>query len=125
MPSGSDRCKGEAVKKQKPPWKRGDAIERAREAMSARRVYGKPVDVDGVTVIPAARVAGVGGGSAGDAPREGQGAGFGLMARPVGAFVIKDGVVRWKPAVDLLPLLGLGLLLLLVGRSIVKLLTQP
>jgi uncharacterized spore protein YtfJ len=78
-----------------------DAIERAREAMTARRVYGDPYEQDGVTVIPAAVVRG--GGGAGGGEKEGQsgsGGGFGLMARPVGAFVIRDGEVSWKPAVD-------------------------
>ena len=95
--------------------------------MSAKRVYAKPVKADGVTVIPAARVMGGAGGGNGDGlDGAGQeGAGFGVMARPVGAFVIKDGDVRWKPAVDLLPLLGITLLLLLAARSIIKHLTQP
>jgi uncharacterized spore protein YtfJ len=96
--------------------------------MSAKRVYAKPVESGGVTVIPAARVMGGAGGGNNDGPSgagQGEGAGFGLMARPVGAFVIKDGDVQWKPAVDLLPLLGVTLLLLLAARSIIKLLTQP
>jgi len=95
--------------------------------MSAKRVYAKPVVADGATVIPAAHVMGGAGGN-GESPDgsgQGEGAGFGVLARPVGAFVIKDGNVRWKPAVDLLPLLGIALLLLLVARSIIKLLTQP
>jgi len=31
---------------------------------------------------------------------EGKGGGFGVSARTVGAFVVKDGAVSWKPAVD-------------------------
>jgi hypothetical protein len=31
----------------------------------------------------------------------GGGTGFGLTARPVGAYVIRDGQVRWEPAFDL------------------------
>jgi hypothetical protein len=30
----------------------------------------------------------------------GTGGGFGMIARPSGAWVIKDGDVKWKPAVD-------------------------
>jgi uncharacterized spore protein YtfJ len=96
--------------------------------MTAKRVYGKPVKANGVTVIPAARVVGGGGGgSNGESidTAQGEGAGFGVMARPVGAFVIKDGVVSWKPAIDLLPLAGIALLLLLVLRSILRMLNQP
>jgi hypothetical protein len=29
-----------------------------------------------------------------------EGAGFGVLARPAGAFVIRDGTVAWVPAVD-------------------------
>jgi uncharacterized spore protein YtfJ len=105
-----------------------DLLEQARDAMSVRRVFGKPVEADGVIVIPAARVVGGAGGGNGEGPDgrgQGEGAGFGMIARPVGAFVIKDGTVRWKPAVDLLPLAGVLLLLLLAVRSIVKVLTRP
>jgi hypothetical protein len=28
------------------------------------------------------------------------GGGFGVSARPIGAYVIRDGEVRWRPAVD-------------------------
>ena len=61
-------------------------------------MFGEPHEEDGVTVIPAATVRG-GGGGGGDEEDNG-GAGFGVMARPAGAYVIKDGEVQWKPAVD-------------------------
>jgi uncharacterized spore protein YtfJ len=70
----------------------------ARDAMTVRRVYGDPIEQGDVTVIPAAAVAG-GGGGGGDNAENG-GGGFGLRARPVGAYVIKDGEVMWRPAVD-------------------------
>ena len=108
--------------------KPADVLRQARGAMGAKRVYAKPVESNGVTVIPAARVMGGAGGGNGERPQgtgQGEGGGFGVMARPVGAFVIKDGRVKWKPAIDLLPLLGVTLLLLLAARSIIKVLTQP
>jgi uncharacterized spore protein YtfJ len=74
-----------------------------RDALTARTVYGDPVERDGVTVIPAAAVRG-GGGGGGDAEGNG-GGGFGLQGRPVGAWVIEDGEVRWKPAVDVMRVL--------------------
>jgi uncharacterized spore protein YtfJ len=98
-------------------------LQDARDAMSVKRVYGDPYEKDGVTVIPAAAVRG-GGGGGGGPQGTGGGVGFGLTARPVGAYVIKDGAVRWEPAVDatlialrgmLIPILGL-----LVFRSLVK-----
>jgi uncharacterized spore protein YtfJ len=69
-----------------------------RDSITVQRVYGDPIDQDGVVVIPAASVGG-GGGGGGDNDDNG-GGGFGLKARPVGAYVIKDGEVSWKPAID-------------------------
>jgi len=79
-------------------------LEGARDAITVRRVYGDPIERDGILVIPAAAVRGGGGGGGGqDASGdggEGQGFGFGVDARPAGAFVVEDGDVRWEPAVD-------------------------
>jgi len=41
----------------------------------------------------------------------GGGAGFALFGRPVGAFVIKDGEVSWRPAIDVTTIVLRGLLL--------------
>jgi hypothetical protein len=79
-----------------------EVISGARDVVSARRVYGEPYEKNGLTVIPAATVSGVGGrGTAdnGDAEPE-SGGGFGVTARPSGAWIIEDGTVTWKPAVD-------------------------
>ena len=76
-----------------------DGIRTAREALSARTVYGEPITQDGVTVIPVASVRGGAGGREGE-DGTGGGRGFGINARPVGAFLIKDGDVTWKPAID-------------------------
>ncbi len=75
-----------------------ELLAQARETFGARREYGEPYEKDGVTIIPASSVRGGGGGGKdhdGDA-----GGGFGLMARPTGAWVIREGEVVWKPAVD-------------------------
>jgi uncharacterized spore protein YtfJ len=73
-----------------------------RDAITVSRVFAEPYEQDGVTVIAAATVAGGGGGGGGHDERgqEGEGGGFGVVARPAGAYVIKDGRVRWRPAVD-------------------------
>jgi uncharacterized spore protein YtfJ len=76
-----------------------DTVNQTRDAMTAKRVYAEPYKEDGVTVIPAAAVMG-GGGGGGDTQGNG-GTGFGLSARPVGAWVIKDGDATWRPAIDL------------------------
>jgi uncharacterized spore protein YtfJ len=107
-----------------------------RRVLRARDVFGKPVQSDGVTVIPVASVFGGGGAGGGErgaapgadrsreadaAPQAGGGLGFGLRARPVGAFVIRDGKVRWRPAVDVTSLaLGATLAGLLVARWMLK-----
>jgi uncharacterized spore protein YtfJ len=74
-------------------------LEGAREAMTVRRVFGEPIERGEVTIILAAQVQG-GGGGGGDREQN-AGGGFGLKARPVGAFVIRGDTVEWKPAVDL------------------------
>jgi len=83
-----------------------DTINQARDAITVRRVYGEPYQEDGVTIIPAAHVVG-GGGGGGDTLGNG-GSGFGLSARPVGAWVIKDGDARWRPALDLNRVIFMG-----------------
>ena len=80
-----------------------ETISKARDAITVKRVYGAAYERDGVTVIPAAAVGGGAGGGSGEDPEGGQsggGAGFGLGARPIGAYVISEGKVRWEPAVD-------------------------
>jgi hypothetical protein len=59
----------------------------------AGRVFGQPVEKDGVTLFPVVVVRG-GGGGRGDRPVAG------FMARAAGAYVIRNGTVRWMPAVD-------------------------
>ena len=99
-----------------------EMLEGAREAMTVRRVYGDPIEKNGITIIPAADVRG-GGGGGGDANDNG-GGGFGLAARPVGIYVVRDGDVRWEPAVDVTRTAVMGMLTAIVGlvvlRSVVK-----
>jgi uncharacterized spore protein YtfJ len=80
--------------------KLGQLASAAREMFSARLVYGEPVERDGLVVIPAATVVGGGGGGEGDAQPVREGAGFGVLARPAGAFVVRGESVTWVPAVD-------------------------
>lgn len=89
--------------------KLGQLTSAARDLFTARLVYGEPVERDGTVVIPAAAVFGGGGGGGDDsgATPVRKGAGFGVFARPAGAFVVRDGTVTWVPAVDLTRL-GIG-----------------
>jgi uncharacterized spore protein YtfJ len=99
-----------------------ERIDQARDALTVRRVYGDPYQEEGVTVIPAATVMG-GGGGGGDTLGNG-GGGFGLAARPSGAWVIKDGDAHWRPALDLNRVILVGqvvaIVALLTVRSVVK-----
>jgi uncharacterized spore protein YtfJ len=103
-----------------------DAISNARESITVKRVYGEPYERNGVMVIPAAAVMGGGGGGTGNQPdgATGTGGGFGLRARPVGVYVVRDDEVKWEPAIDLSRVILGGQLLalaaLVVARSIAR-----
>ncbi|HWS31250.1 MAG TPA: sporulation protein [Actinoplanes sp.] len=104
-----------------------EILERARagtEGATVARVFGTPIERDGVTIVPVAIVGGGGGGGGGgeggghvtddgatedtgittdpDSPHgaTGSGAGFGFTARPAGVYVIRDGEAHWRPAID-------------------------
>ena len=102
-------------------------LARTADNVSVRRAFGPAYEKDGLLIIPVAVVAGGGGGgtsrsrrrdpAAGpDGPPEAgpagedttpqdsgpmdAGGGFGGLVLPAGAYVVKDGQVRWVPAVD-------------------------
>jgi len=78
-----------------------EMIDSARDALTVKRVFGEPIERDGVTIIPAARIGGGAGGGSGDSQDgSGGGGGFGLSAKPAGAYVVRDGDVTWQPAID-------------------------
>jgi uncharacterized spore protein YtfJ len=121
-----------------------EVLAQAREAITVKRVFGDPFERDGLTIIPVANVMGGGGGGSGEGPfpgpsaadpatdgaREagdgatgsGMGVGFGVRATPAGVYVIKDGVIRWEPALDLTRIAIMGqivaIIFLLVVRSV-------
>jgi uncharacterized spore protein YtfJ len=90
------------------------SIKGTHESLSVRRAYGDPFELDGVTVIPVARVAGGGGGGGGEGMDEneagggGFGTGFGLRVNPIGVYEVRDSSVVWKPTVDVNRLLKGG-----------------
>jgi uncharacterized spore protein YtfJ len=93
-----------------------EVLNHARDAMTVKRVFGDPYEKDGVAVIPVANLmggAGGGGGSGAGVPsgtgdpavadgasQSGYGIGYGMRATPAGVYVIKNGEVEWKPALD-------------------------
>jgi uncharacterized spore protein YtfJ len=99
-----------------------EALRSTTDLITVRRVFAEPYEKDGVTVIAAAVVTGGAGGGSGTDPRgqQGEGAGFGASARPVGAYVIKDGAVTWRPAIDanrIIALAGLVAIAFLCSRT--------
>ncbi len=103
-----------------------EILDKVRDTLTVRQVFGEPYERDGVLVVPVARVAGGGGGGGGGSPSEGSGSGggFGLEARPVGVYVIRNGEVSWRPAVDVTRIAVGGQLVaivaLLVARSVIR-----
>jgi uncharacterized spore protein YtfJ len=89
-----------------------EMLSGARDAMTVKRVYGDPIERDGIMVIPAAKVMG-GGGGGGDAENN-AGGGFGVSAQPAGAWIIRDGQVEWEPAIDATRLGTLALVVAIV-----------
>jgi uncharacterized spore protein YtfJ len=124
-----------------------ELLAHGRDAMTVGRVFGDPIERDGVTIIPVANVMGGGGGggdaasfqmgaaadqtaSDGDADPEastgptaterGLGAGFGIRATPAGVYVITDGRVRWEPALDLTRIAIMGQIVAIVLLLVVR-----
>ncbi|MBT2225751.1 sporulation protein [Nonomuraea sp. NEAU-A123] len=111
-----------------------ELVERSKDSVTVKRVFGDPIQQGDVTVIPVARIIQGGGGGMGrqeassgpDAVPggEGGGGGFGYGAIPAGVYVVKDGDVRWQPAVDVNRIVIGGqivaVVLLLTIRAILK-----
>ena len=96
------------------------------ERFATERVFGEPHESDGVTVIPAARVLAGGGSGSRDGRETGaseSGGGMGLVAYPVGAYVIKDGAVSWRPAWDVNRLV-IGAQAILIGAALLRLVAR-
>lgn len=86
-------------------------IESLGGTASAQAVFGTPIEKDGVTVVPVARVRyGVGGGGGrgqgrkkrdtGDVDQVGYGHGGGVQASPVGFIELRDGEATYKRIAD-------------------------
>jgi uncharacterized spore protein YtfJ len=119
-----------------------DVMGQARDALTVKRVFGDPIERDGVTVVPVARVMGGSGfgtgtgpagesddeGGSGAAAGSGTGAGFGMMGGPAGVYVIKGDQVTWQPAVNperIVLVSGfVAFLLLFAVRGILKVLVR-
>jgi hypothetical protein len=104
-----------------------DIVTQARDTLTVKRVFGEPVEEQGVTIIPAASIRGGAGGGQSEGPEgepQGGGSGFGLVAKPAGAYVVKDGEASWRPALDVNRVIlggqAVAIAALLTVRTIIK-----
>lgn len=99
------------AKKRKPSFLERLA-ERCGVHASAKTIYSEPVERDGITVIPVAKVRwGFGGGSGRKNGQKGRGGGGGVQVAPLGYIEIKDGQTEYRPIRDpaaLLPVVAIG-----------------
>jgi uncharacterized spore protein YtfJ len=101
---------------------------------TVQTVFGEPIERDGVTVIPVAKVRWAFGGGAGNGPADadgapvgaGQGGGGGVTADPIGWIEIGPDGAAFQPIVPAMPspgfLLAAGATAALVLRAIARLL---
>jgi uncharacterized spore protein YtfJ len=100
-----------------------ELMEGARDSLSVSRVFGEAYENNGVTLIPVASVRGGGGGGESDPGDEvpgGTGGGFGMSARPVGAYQIKGDEVTWIPAADTTRVIILSQVVAIVGLLVLR-----
>lgn len=100
-----------------------ELMDKMASSIGGGRSFGPAFEHGGCTVIPVAYVFGGGGGGSGTSPeqqhappRTGIGGGFGFVSWPIGAYVIKNGEVTWRPLFDVggLALLAVGVVRLLI-----------
>lgn len=102
-----------------------ELLSKVTNDLTVKRVFGEPIEHDGTVLVPVARVrGGAGGGTSTAEANEGSGGGGGVDARPVGVFVVKEGVVSWQPAIDVtrVAIAGqvLAAVMFLVLRSVLR-----
>jgi uncharacterized spore protein YtfJ len=80
-------------------------LERIAEVVqvnaNSKQVYGEPVERNGATIIPVAKIQwGFGGGGIGHGAAERGGGGGGVRAQPAGFIIVKDGEAEFRPYHD-------------------------
>jgi uncharacterized spore protein YtfJ len=110
-----------------------DVLGSLREVVGqadASKVFGTPVTQDGTVVLPVAKVGGGGGGGGGTGPADdgrptgGTGGGFGMSAKALGVYVLRDGKVTWQPAVDVNRIVLGGQLVAVAGLLVLRAVLQ-
>jgi uncharacterized spore protein YtfJ len=77
-----------------------DLFQRIGDRLSVGRAFGPSYEHDGALIIPVAFVLGGGGGGTQPSPADAEGAGFGGVIHPLGAYVARHGQVRFVPSFD-------------------------
>jgi uncharacterized spore protein YtfJ len=92
---------------------------------NAKQVYGEPVERDGTTIIPVAKVQwGFGGGGIGRGPAERGGGGGGARAYPTGFIELRGGKAEFRPIVDPMAVVAMSAAGLVVGVILAKLIRR-
>jgi uncharacterized spore protein YtfJ len=84
-------------------------------------VFGEPIERDGISVIPVAVAIGGGGGGVGP-DDQGSGGGYWGVVRGIGVYAIRDGQVRFIPAIDTV---ALAVVFLFFSRALARATAGP
>lgn len=112
-----------------------EIMSRIGRGLDTHAVFGEPLQVDGSSVIPVAKIRYGGGGGTGSGEGvpaekageqgsgEGMGLGFGVTAEPLGVVRVGHDTIEWVPIVDRTRLAVIwsvvsGLLLVIAARRI-------
>jgi len=90
-----------------------EIMQKAKDAVDLRQVFGEPYQVGDVTIIPVARAGGGGGGKAVGSRSGGEGYGFGIQ--PTGVYAIKGDSVKWVPIVNVNTIINGAFAVTIVG----------
>ena len=102
-------------------------VEAFKTVVDAKMIFGEPIERDGMTIIPVAKLRyGFGGGGGRRDREEGGGGGGGMIVQPAGYIELKDGSSRFhaiREPITFVPLvIAGGLTGLLMARSLYKML---
>lgn len=84
----------------------GTTMDKIREMVDSDTIIGKPIQIDGITILPISKVTfgfASGGSDFGDNPQKelfGGGGGAGVTIQPVAFLVVQDGTVRTVQLAD-------------------------
>ena len=107
-----------------------DTLREVADNTTVGKVFGTPIDQEGTIVLPVAKVGSGGGGGSGSSPategheNSGVGGGFGVSAKPLGVFVLRNGKVAWRPAIDVNRVIMGGQAVAVVGLLVARALIQ-